>query len=767
MHEFINAKPVWLKNMREAKNLQVGFRCDFDAECGKKYVLRLAGSTYFKVYINGEFAAYGPARPPHGYVRADEITLNVKNGKNRLAVEVAGYNCSSFYSLPIKSFLMAELFEDGVSLKHSGKDFSALSLENLRTMYSYRYSYQRTYSEIWNFDQNDELYFWKISDVLNFGKLYTFDLTEDITERGVIYPDYKIVGAESVFETGKITHKEASLLDDIRYVARVSNEIDGFPRFKIKQSPVEELYGDFIPYNETVSVDDEIVLDEGEYVIYKMPFNNTGFIKNKITALKDCEVHVFYAEYNYENGMIFGSFSAYLNDIKYNLKKSGEPYDLESFEPYTCQYIGIAVTKGRASVVSPKIREYCYSNCENTEFSSSDEDINKIFAAAVETYRQNTLDVYMDCPGRERGGWLCDSYFTANSEKTFSGTSDVEKVYLENFILAKEFPNLPAGMIPMVYPSDIKPYNSGYIPQWALWYVIELGDFVKRRTDTDVSKYRTLCYDLFEWFGKYENSDGLLEKLPGWNLIEWSQASDWIDDVNYPTNMLYSLSLRIAGDLFGDPSLFEKAENIKNKILEQSFDGEFFVDNALRNESGELIVTKNRSEICQYFAYFCKILNPNDKKFEKLIGTIVNVFGADREKKKIMPEIVYAQPFIGYYVRMVVLLDLQKYDNVISDIKGYFLNMANTTGTLWEFDSVEKARGSLNHGFASFAGVALIYALAGISAIKYDEKKLLIDRSYLADADFRLKIAVDGGFIEVVKKGQEKKISVPDGWETV
>lgn len=767
MHKFINAKPTWLKNKRETVNLQVGFRCDFDADCDKKYVLRLAGSTYYKVYINGEFVAYGPARAPHGFVRADELSINVKQGRNKLAVEVAGYNCSSFYSLPIKSFLMAELFENCNSIKYSGRDFMGLSLEALRSVYAYRYSYQRTYTEIWNFDNGGEIYSWKTSDCLNYDKLYTFKLYEDIIERDLLYPTYKIASAESVFETGKIIHKEESLLDDVRYVSRVSSETDGYPRFKIKESPVEELYGDFVPYDKKVSVDDEIVLDAGEYVICKMPFNNTGFIKNTIKALKDSEVHVFYAEYNYENGMIFGLFRAYLNDIKYKLKESETPYDVESFEPYTCQYIGIAAIKGKVSVGLPKIREYSYSNYNNTEFSSSDEDINKIFAAAVETYRQNTLDVYMDCPGRERGGWLCDTYFTANSEKLFSGTSDVEKVFLENFIMAKEFPNLPAGMIPMVYPSDIKTPNGGYIPQWALWYVIELDEYVHRRNDVDVEKYRGLCYDLLEWFLQYENGDGLLEKLPGWNLIEWSKTTEWMNDVNYPTNMLYSYVCRIMGNLFGDKELLEKAKNINKKIIEQSFDGLYFIDNAVRKESGELVLTGNRSEICQYFAYFCKLIDPKDKRFEKLIDTIVNVFGAEREEKGIMPEIEYAQPFIGYYVRMIVLLDLHKFDNVIKDISGYFLNMANTTGTLWEFNSVEKARGSLNHGFASFAGVALLYALSGISAIRYDEKKICIDRSFMPDSDFRLKIKVAEGDIKIIKNGSDKKVNVPAGWEIV
>ena len=110
---FAKAKPVWLKNKSITKNLQAGFRFDFVADADKEYILRITASTLYRVFINGEFAGYGPARAGHGYIRFDEIALNVKTGINQLAVEVAGYNCSAFYVRAIKSFLCAEVLEKG------------------------------------------------------------------------------------------------------------------------------------------------------------------------------------------------------------------------------------------------------------------------------------------------------------------------------------------------------------------------------------------------------------------------------------------------------------------------------------------------------------------------------------------------------------------------------------------------------------------------------------------------------------------------------
>ena len=110
---FEKATPIWMKIKRESINYQAGFRCDFNAEAEGECTLRITGATLYRIFINGEFVGYGPARAGDGYIRYDEITLNVNKGLNMLAVEVAGYNCPSFYTMKIASFLCAEIYKNG------------------------------------------------------------------------------------------------------------------------------------------------------------------------------------------------------------------------------------------------------------------------------------------------------------------------------------------------------------------------------------------------------------------------------------------------------------------------------------------------------------------------------------------------------------------------------------------------------------------------------------------------------------------------------
>lgn len=760
---FEKATPIWIRNRRETVNYQAGFRCDFYAEAGEKYTLKITGASLYRIFINGEFAGYGPARAGDGYMRCDDIALDVKDGLNKLAVEVAGYNCSSFYVLKMKSFLCAEICKNGEPVAYTGRDFKGLGLVKLRNMYCHRYSYQRAYGEVWNFDNNDDLYNWTLADNLPYEELICCNVYAEFICRAVPMPKFNIDDSTKAIEVGKIIHKDAGGLIMPRYISNISNYSDGFSPSSFSDNPILELYGTVMPEGAPRETSEEYTITNGRYVMFEAQTDNTGFIMNEIIADEDSSVYLFFTECYYRNSIVFDSIDGQINIVKYNLKKSDKPYKLETFEAYTYKYIGIAVLNGRIKTKKPKLREYSYPFYENTKFVSDDEDLNVIFKAAVNTFRQNTVDVFMDCPGRERGGWLCDSYFTARSERMFAGSSRVENEFLANFTMAKEFSNLPAGMMPHNYPSTLRAYNADYIPQWAMWYFAELYEYCTKRGGSVTDDHKSMFYRLLCWLEKYENSDGLLEKMPGWNFVEWSAANNWVQDVNYPTNMLYAKILKDMSKLFGDKELADKSEKVKKTVIEQSFNGTFFTDNAVRNKNGELVNTGNISETCQYYAFFCGIVDDKDERFKKLTYTMLNEFGG---KKNPDLGIEPSAPFIGKYLRLIMLLNMKKFSLVLSDIAGYFTGMAKTTGTLWENDKKESLEhgGSLNHGFASFAGVAIVMACAGISDINYAEKTICVDTDYLCGHDYDITIGTAEGQIKLSCKKGKRDILVPDGW---
>ena len=62
----------------------------------------------------------------------------------------------------------------------------------------------------------------------------------------------------------------------------------------------------------------------------------------------------------------------------------------------------------------------------------------------------------------------------------------------------------------------------------------------------------------------------------------------------------------------------------------------------------------------------------------------------------------------GAYLRLEALLKMGKKELVLSDIRSFFGHMSQHTGTLWEY---RQEKGSKDHGFASYALVAIMKAL--------------------------------------------------------
>ena len=452
------------------------------------------------------------------------------------------------------------------------------------------------------------------------------------------------------------------------------------------------------------------------YDILDLRRNLTGFLGLRITCAKKTWLAVEFDEVLSDGDVDFKRLGC-VNVVTYKFEPG--TYEVETIEPYTLRYAKLMCLEGQCRIDNFFLREFAHPRIRWARFAASDERLNRIYKAAVLTFRENALDIFMDCPSRERGGYLCDGFFTARAAADLTGTTRVERCFLENYAVAKKFAFLPDGMLPMCYPAD---HNDGlYIPNWALWFVVQLGEYADRSGDqATVESVRPRVLKLMKWFTRYENSDGLLEKLPGWVFVEWSEANKFVQDVNYPSNMLYAASLATAGRLYQLPELQQKADRIRAVVRKQSFDGEFFVDNAVRR-NGKLEVTRNRSEVCQYFAFFFGVADRD--RDAKLWATLRDDFGPTRVARKKFVEIHPANSFVGNVLRLELLSQAGCSQQIIDESVDYLLYMADRTGTLWEN---VLACASCNHGFQSHAVHLLYRDVLGIRKVDTVKKEVAI-----------------------------------------
>ena len=240
---FVAAKAIWPGGRALEKNLQVGFRAVIQNEGGGPTVLRLTASTLYRASVNGKLVGYGPARGPHGWYRVDELDISkaLKAGKNVVAVEVAGYNVNSYYTIDEPSFLQAEVVRDGRALAATGKGspegFDAAILSE-RVQKVQRYSFQRPFSEVYRLRPDHDR--WKVDSKAAFESVAC--VVEEDTRRYLPrvspYPDYALRKQPLVVGRGEIVPQPnpGSLWKD-RSLTGISGKLKGYPESELAIIP--------------------------------------------------------------------------------------------------------------------------------------------------------------------------------------------------------------------------------------------------------------------------------------------------------------------------------------------------------------------------------------------------------------------------------------------------------------------------------------------------------------------------------------------------
>lgn len=717
---FVAAKPVWVVDRQTEKNLFVGFRAAFDCPLQGRPIVRITASSLYRLYVNGQFVGHGPARGPHGWSRVDEWPVQsfVRQRGNVVAVEVAGYNANSYYLLDEPAFVQAEVVCDGAVLASTaggGAAFNATVLKH-RVQKVQRYSFQRPFIEYYRMEAGNDSWWDRPVEGTANASLTTVS-ARNLLIRRVAYPEFLMRQPIRVLSEGTLQRDvPATNLWKDRSLVNIGPQLKGYPEGELEVVPSTELQKIRSTITDSTErlyqPNEAVALAENTFAIADLGTNLTGFIGAQVRCSKPTTLYVTFDEV-LTKGDVDSKRLGCVNAVCYELTPG--TYNLESFEPYTMRYLKLNALAGVCEVKGLYLREYVNPEVDKASFSCSDPGLNRIFDAARQTFRQNAVDIFMDCPSRERAGWLCDSFFTSRVAFDLCGNTKIEKNFLENFLLPTGFAHLPEGMLPMCYPAD---HDDGvFIPNWAIWFVIELEEYQARSGDHElVAALQPRLQALNEYFQKFKNSDGLLEKLQSWVFVEWSQANSFVQDVSYPSNMLYAAALDAAGRMYGESSLCEEAERIRETIRRQSFDGEFFVDNAVRKD-GRLEVTRNRTEVCQYFAFFFDVATP--KTHAQLWDRLVHQFGPQRKTTGAFPEVHLANAFIGNYLRFELLSRYGHPAQIKKELADYYLYMADRTGTLWE--NVD-AGASCNHGFASHVAHTFYRDLLGIREVDTQQK---------------------------------------------
>lgn len=752
---FDAASPVWVEGRETRMNDFVEFRTQFVPSTGDSPVLRVTGSSVYRAWLNGKFLGYGPARAAKGFFRVDEWPLAtlMTSGTNTLSVEVSAYNCNTYYICDWPAFLQAEVVAGGRVLARTGVDGSFHAYDLPRVTKVSRFSFQRGFGEAYRSRSAG-------ASPLSLAARPPVSLLP----RRAPYPNFTPRPPMAAQARTQVRRRASFDYRPVRQVDKVGGIFKAYAPDELEVNLWRELQSFETTIESCPSPTNVYVLAESG-IIFDNGREETGFPMVRVTCRKPGVLFVAFDEV-LTDGQVNPLRFEVANAVRWELKPG--VYNLEAFEPYSFRYAHIFAVDGEMEVEAPRTRPYENPAADKARFSCSDPAVERIFEAARATFAQNAVDGFMDCPSRERAGWLCDSFFTGRASFLFTGSTELEKLFLENYLLPESFDGLPNGALPMCYPADHP--NGIFIPNWMMWFVLEVDEYAQRsddRTLVDALKPRLLA--LYDYLSGFRNADGLLERLPSWIFVEWSHANDLVRDVNYPSNMTWAEVLDALDRLYGRPDLRAEATRIRETVRRQAWTGKWFCDNAVRQADGSLKLSGECTETCQYYAFMFGTATP--ATHPELWRTLVRDFGPKRydpvDRKKLLahPEIAPSNAFIGNYLRLELLSRAGLSEQLLEETKGYLTYMVERTGTLWEHDG---ACASCNHGFASHAAVFYVRSLLGLASVDPRAKTFVAKPPRTSLTACSVSLPVPGGTLSYgwTRDGESfsEKVSTPPAW---
>ena len=399
----------------------------------------------------------------------------------------------------------------------------------------------------------------------------------------------------------------------------------------------------------------------------------------------------------------------------------------EKFEWVGFRYLQVTVRRQSGPVTLHKVclNETGYPLEERGSFECSDDLLNRIWQAGAKTVRRCMHDGYEDCPSREQRQWLGDVYVEALTNYAAFGDTRLVARALRQAAQTQR----TDGMVPMAAPGDLAARHSLAIPDWGLCWVLSLGRYVEYTGDLTLAvEIFPAVLRLLDWFDRFVDEDGLLNKLPEWNFVDWAD----VDRRGECTvmNALYQRTLQVAEDLAhrlemprvaGD--LAKRAESIATAINAHLWDEHagIYVDSRLDGKQSHRISQQSNAAV---IAYAIAPLERSERIFatilddSRLVVTPTGMIGLTAEAAVPFDEernVVVAQPYFAHHLHRA-LARVGRFDDLLHNIRGRWGEMlAAGATTIWE---VWHPKVSQCHGWSTTPTFDLSTDILGVTPLE-------------------------------------------------
>lgn len=240
-----------------------------------------------------------------------------------------------------------------------------------------------------------------------------------------------------------------------------------------------------------------------------------------------------------------------------------------------------------------RVRAVGYPVKREGTFACADENLNRIYQAAMATMENSISDVFLDCPGRERGAWLNDSYWSAAGFQAVTTDMALERRFLRQFIDAQT--TMPFdGMVPPFYPSECHRWpgikgGHGPIMGHGLFWLLQVERHLRLHGDDQLRReWKPAVITCFDSLGRFRSNEGLLEGAPWGSFLDWSRFK--IGSIQTGDNFIYALALGRLGNLYHESGWTELGRQTAASTEQAAWsDGsEMYTDTVERDEQKKL-----------------------------------------------------------------------------------------------------------------------------------------------------------------------------------
>lgn len=151
---------------------------------------------------------------------------------------------------------------------------------------------------------------------------------------------------------------------------------------------------------------------------------------------------------------------------------------------------------------------------KTAELKTDDNSLRQMFDIGWRTARLCAVETYMDCPYYEQLQYFGDARIQALVTLYMTGDERLVK----NLLRLADWSRNAEGVTQSRYPSGL----AQWIQPYALHYIYTLHDYMMYGSDEAFLRDRLMSErTILDYFHHYQQADGRVKGLPGWNFTDW------------------------------------------------------------------------------------------------------------------------------------------------------------------------------------------------------------------------------------------------------